>query len=356
MSFFNSPTAGVIGILLMRVIVPLWVLAGAIFKLAERVPGNLPQQMVNYFKQQHIDLGLALRTLIGLEFLAVIVMVLMPRLISRLMAIFMTASFCAILINEIAAGSKDCGCFGSASMNPWVMLAIDGALLIALLLFRPGAGAPSQPRPARLMPRPAILAAAIGLIGTSFGVTFALPEKELETAPTNGETLNTTDTHVPLDSGSSLDPAPAQSAWTPRKLGAWHSPRPDEWIDKSWREISLLQFMKDEPQGLDEGRMYLVFYRKSCEHCHELFQTHFMGKLAISTIAIAIPPDNNGPEGSVHPMPCTDCTQWSLPGGPQWMITAPLIVALEDGKVVCAAEGIEDMFEPECVLWEPMQR
>ena len=43
----RCPTTAVIGVLLCRVIVPAWVLAGAIFKLAEMNPNLLPPPVLS---------------------------------------------------------------------------------------------------------------------------------------------------------------------------------------------------------------------------------------------------------------------------------------------------------------------
>src|SRR5262245_7833377 len=119
------------GIVLTRIVVPLWVLAGAAFKLYERTPSNLPVVILQGAKKAGVDdLGMLLRTLIGLEFFAVAVMMLVPRL-SRAMAIFMLSCFCAILLGDIAMKASHCGCFGSLPIKPWQMLIVDGSLLLA---------------------------------------------------------------------------------------------------------------------------------------------------------------------------------------------------------------------------------
>ncbi len=70
MASASSPTiASRVGMALTRVVVPLWVLSGAVFKLREPTPTNLPSSFVSAAKDWNIDLGLMLSTLIGLEFL-----------------------------------------------------------------------------------------------------------------------------------------------------------------------------------------------------------------------------------------------------------------------------------------------
>ena len=137
MASASSPSiVSLLGLAVTRVVVPLWVLSGAVFKLIERTPANLPSSFVRAAKDWNIDLGLMLPTLIGLEFLAVAVMVLVARL-ARPMAIFMLLSFCLILIVELVLQSTSCGCFGSIKIHPGVMLAIDGTLLLSVIFLRP---------------------------------------------------------------------------------------------------------------------------------------------------------------------------------------------------------------------------
>src|SRR5262245_50244988 len=107
----GGSVAVVISGVLSHAVVPLWVLTGAIFKLVEHTPANLPSGIVKAAKAAQLDLHILLATLISLEFAAVAVMVFVPRL-SRLAAIFMLSVFCLVLLNEmLVLGNYDsCGC------------------------------------------------------------------------------------------------------------------------------------------------------------------------------------------------------------------------------------------------------
>ena len=124
------------GLVLCRVIVPLWILTGAMFKLQASDPRLLPKGILILADKLGFDLDWTLATLIALEFFAAGVIVFI-RPLARAMAIFMLAIFCAVLIREIAAGNADCGCLGGNSPSPWVMLGIDGAILVGTVLLRP---------------------------------------------------------------------------------------------------------------------------------------------------------------------------------------------------------------------------
>ena len=82
-----------LGQILSRVLVPGWVLTGALFKLYEASPRLLPKETIlKGADTVGIDLYLLLAILIGLEFFAVAVMLCISRL-ARPMAIFMPPRF-----------------------------------------------------------------------------------------------------------------------------------------------------------------------------------------------------------------------------------------------------------------------
>jgi hypothetical protein len=385
-----SPTQW-IGSALTRVAVPLWILTGAVFKLVERTPSNLPSRIVKTAKDLNLDLGLVLRSLIGLELLAVAVMLFMPRY-ARPVAIFILACFCGILLNEIRAGATSCGCFGTVTINPWVMLSIDGALLLLIAVFPPRAIPASAPSamPASAWQRNWPIAAVVAII-LGFGIAFGLPEKAAikqepvavedepqdvlaatastaPISPATGPRAITTPTGPIAAPGDGQGTTPQAAASVtkqdenpksptaptdptrnpnPLPLKAWYSPEPDKWVNKPWRDVDLFQFMPRWPAGLDKGRHYVLFYSKTCEHCHDLLEFHFNGIPPIPTVLIEIPTAKPG-EGAPLPMPTTRAQFLALPEA-DWLITTPLMLAIEDGKVICAKEGA-DVDEPECLM------
>ena len=123
-----------LGQILSRVVVPGWVLTGALFKLYESSPKLLPKETIlKVANDLGIDLNVLLAVLIGLEFFAVAVMLCLARL-ARPMAIFLLSVFCLILLGEMALGNlTNCGCLGANSPPPWVILLIDGGLLFGVL-------------------------------------------------------------------------------------------------------------------------------------------------------------------------------------------------------------------------------
>ncbi len=294
-----------VGLVLTRVVVPLWVLSGAIFKLIERTPLNLPSSFVSAAKDWNIDLGLMLPTLIGLEFLAVAVMVLVARL-ARPMAIFMLLSFCLILIVELVLQSTSCGCFGSIKIHPGVMLAIDGTLLLSVIFVR-------TPKTA-IAARWPLVAAAVAIVA-GFGLSFGLSGHRAVALPTVG---------------GCTAPPPTQPLppW-------WYAKEIDQWPGKCWNELDLFQIIPNWPSDIARDRKHIVFYRRDCDHCQKMFEDFFAGQLDTPVIACRIPSE------VTWQMPQTTATLMDLPGDSDvWVIETPLIITLQDGRIECAREGL----------------
>ncbi len=113
----------------------------------------------------------------------------------------------------------------------------------------------------------------------------------------------------------------------------------------------MAQFAGPLPPNFDTGRGYLVFYRKDCDHCHELLDRFFTGPLKIPTLAIATPERSGFPDPLDElPMPCTECVMRSLPIGPDYVLSTPVVVRVQDGIVECAAEVDTAAPLPECLV------
>ncbi len=317
-----SPTS-LIGLILCRMVVPLWVAAGATVKLFSGSPGNLPSTFVSFARETGIDLGFLLYTLIGLEFFAVGVMVLLARW-SRLMAIFMLGSFCLILIGEMVAGAESCGCFGGTiTIQPWQMLIVDGILLAGVIFFAPRIAGTALSL-ARGIPLMVVM--MVAGIGLSFGAASVI-HQDIQQSP---------------EVDPNIDPDDPTRNPNPRALPSnWWAQTIDNWTGKPWREIPLFQFMPRWPEGLDEGKHYIVFYSRTCSHCEIMFIDDFTRDIGAPVIAIEIPESRTQLRGeNAWPMPETfNVTRVQLPLGPDWYIQAPLSLRIEDGIVRCAKEG-----------------
>jgi hypothetical protein len=337
------------GTVLCRVVVPAWVLPGAITKLVTRDPFLLPTNIVKATKtlagivspqNPEMVLDLVMRSLAGLELLAVVLMVLVARA-SRGVAIFMLSVFCLILIGEMVVGAASCGCFGSLPIKPWQMLIADGALLAGVLLLKPASD--QWLASARRGP---VLASVIVAAVAGFGFSFGTPPRDIGggdgvTPPTNNPPVTPT--------ASGCPPLPTRG--TPQPL---YFPNYDTWVGLCWTQVPLAQFAGPLPPDFNEGTWYVIFYRKNCDHCHELLERFFTGPLKIRTLAIATPERSGFPALIDQlPMPCTECVLRELPIGPDYAMQSPVLVRVKDGVVECAAEGVDaEAPLPECLLPE----
>ncbi len=332
----KSPTAQKIGFALARVIVPLWVMAGATVKLIERTPANLP----NFFfvqpaREAGVDLGILLHTLIGLEFFAVAVMLLVPRL-AREMAIFMLSSFVLILIYEMVKGAQSCGCFGTVPIPPPVMLGIDGTLLLAVILLAPA----KQAGP--IMGKRVLTALGVTVIG--FAVSFGMMQSsEPAPAPDNGA-ANT----AANGNGGTPAPAVADCSLPPAQIALpnfWYAEDIETWPGQCWNQLKVFQVIRslnaNIPADIAEGEKIVVLYLRDCDHCEEMFHTYFTGALNVPVIAYEMPTENRP-----WAMPQNQTAEIVTLGGKPnfWIVTTPLVIRLKDGKVVGAAEG--EGYEP----------
>lgn len=321
----TPPVAATLGLILCRLVIPAWIIVGATFKLVEATPKLLPRQILLDADRLGIDLNVLLAVLVSLEYLAAVGMILVGRL-SRPASAFMMAAFCAILIREIAAGSSHCGCLGAFSPSPWMMLAIDGTLLLGVVLFRP------RPLPGIDAARwPAVVAAVaiLATTGTSFGLLVPWGRAAVVTPVSTGE-----GTGGDTGDAAVIKPTPLPDYWLSSDL--------DSWRGRRWNEIELFGFMEQAPKDIETGTRYVVFYNRTCDHCEDMFNEDLAPDpvLAARVTAVEVPADKNRlTSPDAWPMPPTACESLSLPLGVDWIITTPLAIRIVDGVIECAEEG-----------------
>jgi hypothetical protein len=345
----KTPLTEKIGFALCRVVVPLWILMGVVFKLYAGSPSTLPQTIRDAARGAGIDLGTLLYTLIGLEILAIGVMVMLARF-ARPMAIFMLSAFCVILIGEIIKQGESCGCFGGIiPVEPWQMLIADGLLLAGVILFRPKVPETSI-GPGRAIPIAAGL--AIVGIGVSFAAGAVLHKERAQEVIEDDDVVDEPgfDELIVDNGGEGRDVTPPRPRRdpsinpAPRSLPAyWYPDDPDAWVGKPWREVEVFQFMPRWPEGLDEGTHYVVLYSRTCSHCRDMFEFDLVMPREHPTIAIEIPASRTRLTSPAWPLPpdlAENVRLMSLPLGTDWtMITAPTALRIENGIVTCVQEG-----------------
>ncbi|MDA0802661.1 MAG: hypothetical protein O2819_02760 [Planctomycetota bacterium] len=367
-----------LGSLLCRIVVPAWVATGAIFKLVERNPLLLPQPIFDLVRMGDGTMGMkgldwldfALRGFIAVEFVLIAIMVFMPALARRTALLILGAFIVTLLALIIPLWAKEgvekvlkgsCGCFGESGPNPIIMLGADTALFIAIVMFKPRHAAPSASVPASaLAARGATLAAITGVALSV--VAFAVPPKgdiALPAPPVDEGTAPLT----PIDPGAGTDgstepvgPAPippvvpVQGAWPkpPASLAAFYLPEFAEWVGTrldSHPEAALVS--PAPPADFGKGVWNVVFYREDCDHCHELLGTYFTPTVRHPTLCIAIP--DTDPAVAME-MPCEECQLRTMIKGPQYVLSTPVLLRLEDGVVTRVCGDPEDPSEVEACI------
>ncbi len=337
-----SQTGGLPGTALVRVIVPLWVLAGAMVKLVTFNPALLPEPILDLVRQsggflgvQDLNwwLGTALRFFVAVELVAVLVMITVPRL-ARFTASFLLTVFLAVLMATMvmsarrdgvsAIWSGSCGCFGSVSPPPIGMFAIDLALLLGVVFLRPRRTSADSWRP--LM----VLIAVV----TGIGVAFGRPQPVI-TIQVDDADLADTEAEI------SLEPSPTPG-WgdIPTEVEPFYAPDFGSWVGRRFSSDPLARLIsRPLPDWIDTARFHVVLYRADCEHCHRLLEDHFSGPLDTPVIVVEVA--DTDPENAL-PMPCDDCRMHALPEGPTYVFATPVLLTIENGVVVGVCENADD--------------
>ena len=374
-----------------RAIVPAWLFTGALVKLLDGTPALLPKQVRGVYTwiAKIVGMGaeadltrffdIALRGTISMEFTLAAAMILLPRF-SRAIAALVLTLFVAILISVVISGDASCGCFGSKGPPPIVVLIIDATMLACVLLFKPRRLATQAKRtgalagawvaasafavaitfglPAKMMvqaqpienapptstatasttiPAP-MTTTATSTTKTSAG-TPTIPAPTTTTATTTANTSATTPTskQLPAQTAADVTSSASSSAWPkpPAQLQPYYMPQVEQWVGKPLRSQPLAALIQQPlPANLEQGRWIVMFFRKDCDHCHEVLEKHFMVKLPAPTLLISIPDTNPASE---LPNPCTECIETSFIKGPEYVVGTPILMSIENGivKRVC---------------------
>jgi hypothetical protein len=319
----QSRVPGAIAVLLARVVVPLWLGAGAVLKLIDLSPSHLPAAVIKWSGGVGVDLMFVFRLSIAAELIVVGIMILVPPL-ARWTGIVMLALFLPVLIGDLALGASSCGCFGAVEISPWVTLVTDVTFFLGLLLL--GRRVPKLGLTASLPTRNVVAAGLWGLASVvlAFGLGSAVQ------AP-------------------SADPAGVPGAAPAMDLPAegYYLPDYQTWLGRPFTDLDIAAWVRGLPGDIASGSQYVIFYRKDCEHCHELMELYFSGPLPWPTTAIAVPERGGFPTENLQPFPCLECRTAELPDGVDWFLQTPVLVRLAEGRVECVSEV--DPEAPECL-------
>lgn len=337
-----KPSGTRIGTVLLRLIVPLWILLGAGVKLWERNPQLLPKPVTDVTDfifvrglglNREDYLGPAMRFMIAFEIMAALVMVVGPVQAARSLAISLMTLFCVILGLLISSGAASCGCFGASGPSPEWMLAIDLTLLIGVCVLRPRGRRLPPGELGRKLGYVMFVPALLGI-----GIAFGVPDRAVVT-------LEVVDTATPVVTTNPVvtttPVVTATTAWPPMPATAkpWYAPEFESWKGQRLdaQELMLL-VQRPLPANLNVGRHHIVFMRDDCDHCHELLNSYFSGPLTTPTTTISIPDAT----GELLENPCSECGKATFPKGINYVLSTPVLLTVEDGVVIGVCTNSED--------------
>lgn len=277
--------------LLLR-LAPLWVLTGAVLKLVTGSPRDLPALV----KDLPLDDVLTFRLAISAElFIGVLALFLPRRAWPLLMALLV--GFAALLVDQLEHAS--CGCWGSTTMSPRLMLGMDLALLGLLVVARPWR-APRAPR---------------RRVGLALGLAVAAAV-------------------VPWV--WSFRPSTSTTG-TPGETSRWIDLKVKEWPGKRLAELPIADTLGELATLKDVD---IVFWQQNCAMCADHLE-----KLAWERETQPSPSElvllrmryleNEKEEPSVKIKPeGFGVHDIDAPENPEWTVTPPVHVVVVDGVVV----------------------
>ena len=212
-----------------------WVLLGALAKLFGGTPADLPAPLRELAWPDDVSFG----AVIAVELAVGAVAWLRPRAGWAPLALLL-AAFTALAGQAVADGATSCGCFGSAiPIAPGVVLAVDVALLVALLACRPWRSTAVGARRAWLI--------------ASTGAALLAPWPLLRSvAPPSAPLVH------------------AVVAWQlPPELPRWISLKPAGWGGTPIGETELGRWADTARFSQDAT---WILYRLTCTHCRDHFK------------------------------------------------------------------------------------
>lgn len=271
-----------------------WILTGCLLKALLGTPGDLPAVL----RDLPLALGTTFKLALGLEAFTGLFLLLRPGRAWPL-GVLLLLAFSAVLVSQVAAGAASCGCFGETlKVPPWLMLAVDLALLALLLAARPW----------RLA---------------------------------HGGRLDLLVLLVALAAGSALP------FLTDREVRAGEQAKPGDyailsvkaWLGKPLKDTDLgkLLDLRDAPDGV------WLLYRLSCHVCAECIETlalHETGAREVAFVRIGEPAEDRA-NPAVHDLPDRPYMRtYELPDDRRYAVGAPARLIVEGGVVVDVVEGI----------------
>lgn len=283
-------------------LVALWVISVALIKLFKGNPGDLPP-LIRNFAPGLLNVDLKFKLAIAIELGVSVLALLRPRW-GWFGQVPMLVLFVFILVPLVLAGEESCGCFsGAIKMKPWVMLAIDGSGLLAILLTRPWSAI--TPKPLRFQ---VVLPVAL---------VMALPWLLIRSGAPEAPVRN------------------ADGAWQlPDKLPGYATLDPEEqgWLNKPLRDTELGIWMDTDLYSQDTT---WILYRVTCDHCAaELLELYNNWDQQTIYMLVRLPEADEEAYRQVDAETLPPHEEVILPTDIRWDCQAPWTLDVQAGTVV----------------------
>jgi hypothetical protein len=209
-------------------------------------------------------------------------------------------------LHEAVSGNASCGCFGQLRTNPWFTTAFDFAALIGIIACC-SIGLANVENQRLTLPR----------IAAMTGVVLVMTFAGFQIAGNRARSRIKDDGITEFDHTTLLEP--------------------EKWVGKRL----VLSKHIDIESTIMKGRWIVVLYRADCEHCRRAIPRY--EELAErredrdpSVALIELPPYSS-PDG--RPISVNSAARSGrLSDGHKWIVKTPVLLHLEDGKVVMVAD------------------
>ncbi len=313
-----------------------WILAGALFKLLQGTPNDLPAVI----QDLPLELGLTYKLAIAAELALSVLAILRPRLAWPLLTIAYLV-FEYVLYTQISAGEAECGCFGSKiPLKPKHMVSIDSALLILMLISRPWrlrGGA----KLALVVPLMALGASLPWILDRE--ATAPRDREQGAVSPATGEGASTDATGVSVKQSEPKAGTKAASDPKSEGLPEYVILSMDDMQGKLIDDTKLADWLEDDVSTLPIDGLW-VLWRWTCSHCaeHLEYLANNPPDVPFLTLVRLKEEIDSETNREVYTMPMgANVIETSLPAEVEWVIQTPAEIELEAGIVVRAEDGVE---------------
>lgn len=300
-------------------IASIWLLAGALFKLLEGSPADLPPNIIELVGKKYLTLFF--RCAIAIELCVVTLVWIKPKIgwffLAGNFAVFM-----CVLVGPVMAGDESCGCMGSSiTIPPLVMMGIDGILLTAIIATLPWRTVTSKGAP---------LIALIPVLGVCAAAPWVV--------------IKTNVVPVPLVASNGDQAAEAPEVDQPRFVVFEF----DSWMGKSIydEDFPLKPHLEGNIEELSPDGNW-IFWRMTCDHCATHLRELAAGYAGEPLVLIRDHEEKDATEEpAVTIMPEGPSVQHtSLRKGPSYFMTTPVEMIVTGGEVLSIEEnvGAEDV-------------